>query len=36
MRMLIKYREGQRELHGVFVDLKAAVQRQELWYCMRK
>ena len=38
--MLIeKYREGQRELHCVFVDLEKAydrVSREELWYCMRK
>ena len=34
-----KYRESQRELHCVFVDLKKAyheVPREELWYCMRK
>ena len=40
LRMLMKkYREGQRELHCVFVDLKKAydrVAREELWYCMRK
>ena len=40
LRMLMeKYREGQRELHCVFVDLKKAynrVPREELWYCMRK
>ena len=40
LRMLMeKYREGQRQLHCVFVDLKKAydkVPRKELWYCMGK
>ena len=40
LRMLIeKYREGQRELHCVFVDLEKVYNRvpwEELWYCMRK
>ena len=40
LRMLMeKYREGQRELHCVFVELEKAydrVPREELWYCMRK
>uniref|UniRef100_A0A8C4T634 ribonuclease H n=1 Tax=Erpetoichthys calabaricus TaxID=27687 RepID=A0A8C4T634_ERPCA len=39
-RMLMeKFREAQKELHCVFVDLEKAynrVPRQELWYCMRK
>ena len=40
LRMLMgKYREGQRELYCVFVDLEKAydrVSREELWYSMRK
>ncbi|KAK3547880.1 hypothetical protein QTP70_000337 [Hemibagrus guttatus] len=40
LRILMeKYRDGQRELHCVFVDLEKAydrVRREELWYCMRK
>ena len=40
LRILMeKYREGQRELHCVFVDLEKAyerVAREKLWYCMRK
>ena len=40
LRMLMeKYREGQRELHYVFVNLEKAynrVPREELWYCMKK
>ena len=40
LRMLMeKYRKGQRVLHCVFVDQEKAynrVQREKLWYCMRK
>ena len=40
LRVLMeKYREGQKELHCVFVDLDNAydkVPREEVWYCMRK
>ena len=40
LKMLMeKYREGQRELHCVFVDLEKAydmVPQEELWYCMKK
>ena len=40
LKMLMeKYREGQRELPCVFVDLEKAYNRapwEELWYCMRK
>ena len=34
-----KYREGQKELHCGFVELEKTydkVQREEVWYCMRK
>ena len=40
LRMLIeKFREGQRELRCVFVDLKKVydrVPKEELWYCIRR
>ena len=40
LRMLMeKYRECQRELHCVLMDLEKAydrVSKEELWYCMRK
>ena len=37
--LMEKYREGQKELHCGFVELEKAydkVQREEVWYCMRK
>ena len=37
--LMEKYREGQRELHCVFVELEKVYDRvpwEELWYCMRK
>ena len=37
--LMEKYREGERELHCVLVDLEKAYDRvplEELWYCMRK
>ncbi|KAK3531775.1 hypothetical protein QTP70_029759, partial [Hemibagrus guttatus] len=40
LRILMEnYRDGQRELHCVFVDLEKGydrLPREELWYCMRK
>ena len=40
LRLLMeKYREGQRELYCVFMDLEKAydrVSRKKLWYCIRK
>ncbi|KAK3524606.1 hypothetical protein QTP70_029912 [Hemibagrus guttatus] len=40
LRILMeKYRDGQKELHCVFVELEKVydrVPREELWYCMRK
>ena len=37
--LMEKYREGQKELNCVFVDLEKVydkVPREEVWYCMRK
>ena len=40
LKMLMeKYREGQKELYCVFMELEKAydgVPREEWWYCMRK
>lgn len=40
LRVLMdKYKEGQKELHCVFMDQEKAhyrVTRDELWYCMKK
>ena len=37
--MIEKYRDGQKELHCVFIDVEKVydrVPRQELWHCMRQ
>ena len=37
--LMEKYREGQKELHCVFVDPEKAYDKvpiEEVWYCMRK